>query len=611
VRLFVERAQAVNADFALAADNVEAVASICQRLDGLPLALELAAARIKTLTPQALHARMERTLPLLTGGARDLPARLRTMRDAIAWSYDLLAPHERALFRALAVFVGGFSLDAVLSSEFNPLSVPSGAGDLPTPPGRSSGLDAQDTALDALTTLVDHSLLRQRAMPDGGARFAMLETVRECAGEHLVRAGEANAARARHAAYFLALAEATAPRLKGPEQGIWLDRLESEHGNLRAALTYYEELDAGEPALRLAGALFRFWWVRGHLSEGLAWYERLLALSSGREIAPIVRARALIGAGSLAHDQRDLERAAALLEEGVSWARRAGDAREIADALNALATVARDDGDLDLATAWYEAAIPRYRAADHPQGAAGCLNNLALVARVQGDLDRAATLFAESLTAFRALGDRRGIAITLNSLGHIATNRGDLTTAAACFQEALAIHREVGEQIGLPTTLELIGCFAVAAGQPVVALRLLAAGASLRESIGSAPRLDTQAEIERALAAARAALDDATAGAAWRAGAHLPLDAALAEAAAVVAEPLDQSPGGAAPTELLTARELAVLCLLAAGRTDREVGAALGISPATAGRHVANLYKKLDLHSRAEATDYARRHRLV
>jgi DNA-binding CsgD family transcriptional regulator/tetratricopeptide (TPR) repeat protein len=447
-------------------------------------------------------------------------------------------------------------------------------------------------------------------MADGEPRFVMLETIRECAGECLVRAGEVADVRARHAAYFLALAETTAPHLKGPEQGRWLDRLEADHGNLRAALGYFAERWDAPAALRLAAALVRFWWVRGHLSEGRAWFERVLALSDEVEVDPIVRTRALIGAGTLAHAQRDLDRAAALLEEGVARARRAGDAREIADALNALGSVALDDGDLELAAAWYEAAIPRYRTAAHPQGAAGCLNNLALISRIQGDLDGAVDRFTQALTEFRVLGDRRGIAIALNSLGHVATKRGDLAAAAALHREALAVHREIGEQIGLATTLELVGHLAGAAGRPVEAIRLLAVGSALRDAIGSTPRSDTRTEIERTLSVARAALDEGPARAAWEAGSHQSLAAALAEAAALLAASLEPAPGGPGPIDLLTGREVDVLRLLAAGRTDREIGVALGISPATAGRHVANLYKKLDLHSRAEATAYARRHGL-
>jgi non-specific serine/threonine protein kinase len=605
-RLFVERAWATGADLALTVDNAPVIAAICRRLDGLPLALELAATRIKTLSPVALLARLDPSLPLLTGGPRDQPVRLRTMADAVAWSYDLLAPDEQALFRTFAVFVGGASLDAVEA-------VRRGGEE-----ARSRGvtpllLDSSTSRLlDSLAALADHSLIRREATADGEPRFAMLETIREYGLMRLVAHGEEVRVRYAHAAYLLELAEAIVPRLTGPDQAGWLDRLETEHGNLRAAMTWFEQAGDSEAALRLAGALSHFWWVRGHLSEGRGWYERLLASAAGRVVSPAVRARALTGGGTLARLQRDQRRAATLLAEGLGWARQAGDARELAYALNGLGSVALEQGDLERAGAWYQEAIPHYRAADHPEGVAGCLNNLSLVWRESGDLDGAGRLLDEALAIFRVRGDYRGVGIALNNLGLLATLRGDLDAAAAYHRDGLATRQEIGDQTGLADSLEQVGHLVSAAGQHVDAVRLIAAAAAFRRTIGSSIRTYAQGYVDRSLAAARHALDRATFDAAHAAGEALSLDAALAEARHVIAPPAAPAPTHAPPLPVeLTERETEVLRLLAAGLTDRQIGEALFISPSTATRHVANIYRKLGIHSRAEATEFARRHGLA
>jgi non-specific serine/threonine protein kinase len=459
--------------------------------------------------------------------------------------------------------------------------------------------------------LVDYSLMRKEVTVDGEPRFAMLETIREFGVGQLAAHGDTEQVRTAHAHHFLVLAEEVAPLLKGPEQRRWLDRLEADHGNLRAALGWFAQEDDGEAALRLAGTLARFWWVRGHLSEGSAWYERLLAAARDRPVDPAVRARALTGAAILAHLQRDLDRSAALLEEGLGWARTAGDAREIADALNSLGRVAVDRGDLDRATGWFEAAIPHYQAANHPQGLAGCRNNLAVVWRERGEFDRAVPLFEEALSGFRAAGEERGVGLAANNLGFLATLRGDPATAAAYHREGLAVYRQIGDRIGLATSLENIAQLAYDAGQPAEAVRLLAAAAALRAAIGSAAGSDSQAQVERTLAAARAALDASTFASAWQSGSAFSLDRAIELAWRIVESPPPAAPSGAAPAGDLTEREIEVLRLVAVGRTDREIGEALAINPRTASRHVANIYRKLDLHSRAEATAFARRRGLA
>lgn len=312
VALFVARARAVKPDFRLTGESAESVAGICHRLDGLPLAIELAAARVRLLPPRALLARLEQRLPLLTGGALDLPERQQTLRNTIDWSHDGLDEEERRLFRRLSVFVGGFTLhaaEAVCNATEDP-------------PG--------DT-LDRLTSLIDKSLLRQTAHVDGEPRFTMLETIREYALERLAAGEEADEIQNVHAAYYLALAEEAEPELNGAEQRAWLERLEAEHANLRAALQRSLEREDRETALRLGGALWRFWLSQGHLNEGRRWLEEALAGGGGASAS--TRARALNGAGTLAHYQGDYGRAAELCGESLQLSRRLEDKRHIASAL--------------------------------------------------------------------------------------------------------------------------------------------------------------------------------------------------------------------------------------------------------------------------------------
>ena len=317
VRLFVERASAVKPDFALNEENAVAVSEICRRLDGLPLAIELAAARSRLLSPRSMLGPLERRLHLLTGGARDAPARQQTLRNTIAWSYDLLEPDEQALFRRLAVFVGGCSLEAAAS------------------------VCDQDHILDLVDSLVAKSLLRSVGATDGELRLGMFETIREFGLEQLAWTGELEPQRRRHAEYFLSLAERAEPALGGPDARSWLDRLELEHDNLRAALEWSLGQPAGETALRLVAAMARFWWIAGHFGEGSRWSHRALADSATRSRA---RMRALHGGGWLAHVQRDSGTARRLLEESLSIAEELCEAGRVGFFVNGLGLVARESG---------------------------------------------------------------------------------------------------------------------------------------------------------------------------------------------------------------------------------------------------------------------------
>ena len=371
VSLFLARARAITPEFALTPANAPVIAEICARLDGLPLAIELAAAWTRLLPPQALLARLSTAgatpLHLLAGGPRDLPSRQQTLRDTIDWSYSLLTADERALFRQLAVFVGGCALEAVEAVW------QAAGGQSMAAPGEEDGATAGQAAmaaaelsfstvglLEGLGGLVDKSLIRQVERADGGPRLTMLQTIREFAEERLIAGGEAGLLRGRHAAYYLGLAETAERRLSGPEQRAWLDRLDEEHANLRAALRWLLDEEDATSALRLAGALWRFWFMRGYLGEGLRWLEAGLA---GGQRAPLaVRAKALTGAGVLAHYRGDYGRAAALCGESLARARQGDDRASIAAALNGMALVARSGGNYSAARAMYEESLVHFQA---------------------------------------------------------------------------------------------------------------------------------------------------------------------------------------------------------------------------------------------------------
>ena len=380
VQLFVARARAVQPRFQLDAANSAAVAEICRRLDGLPLALELAAARIALLPPTALLRRLEQRLPLLTTGARDLPTRQRTLRTAIDWSYSLLDAAEQQLFARLGAFVGGASFEAVAA-----VCDPDGALDV----------------LDGLTSLSDKSLLAQ-AGDSADPRVTMLETLREYARERLAASGEITETRRAHAMYFMEQAEASLSAFKTHEAA-WLQRWEREHDNVRAALSWAHECGETEMGLRLAAIVWRFWYVRGYLSEGRTWFDSLLEAHG--VVAPTIRANALRGASALASQHGDLGRAETWGQQALALYREMGESLGIADILNLLGNVAREGSQLDRAADLYEESRALYQAFGDTIGVAAVLNNLGTMARYQGALGRAATLHEESLALRRAAGD--------------------------------------------------------------------------------------------------------------------------------------------------------------------------------------------------------------
>jgi predicted ATPase/DNA-binding XRE family transcriptional regulator len=440
VRLFVERAAEVRPGFALTADNAAAVTAICRRVEGIPLAIELAAARIKLLPPAQVLARLDQRLPLLTGGAQDLPLRQQTMRDTIAWSYDLLPEVEQVCFRRLAVFVGGFTLEAADAA------VSRGVEESRS---REENGPLSSTPFDLLASLVDQSLLRPLDSADGEPRFAFLETMREFALERLAVNGETERARREHAAFFLALTERAERELTGPAQGDWLNRLEVEHDNLRAALAWAIEHDA-IAAVRMAGALWRFWYMRGHLREGRGWAEAALARGGG---APAARAKAFHAAGDLAQEQGDYAGAAPLLEAGLAAAEMARDHAVAALCLAGLGFIARNQGIYEQAAELHERALALQRGLGDRRGVACTLANLGSIAQHRREAERAEALFAEALATFHALGDRPLAADVAVNLAILANQSGDHARAGGLAADALTTYRHLGDRQAIATAL--------------------------------------------------------------------------------------------------------------------------------------------------------------
>jgi non-specific serine/threonine protein kinase len=598
VALFVQRARAVRPDFDVTPANAAAIVAICRQLDGLPLAIELAAARVKVLSPQALLARLTHRLQILTGGPRDLPPRLQSMRDAIAWSYDLLSDEEQANFRRLAVFVGGFELGAAEEVLLPLTGWPTEPESHHTHSPAGYPLDA----FDSVISLVDKSLVRQDER-EGALRFSLLETVREFGVEQLEQAGEANEARRRHAAWAVSLAESAEPALWGSEQQTWLDRLEAEHDNLRAALNWSVNADPAL-AMRIAGALWWFWQTRGYLSEAQSWFKRVLAHSNG--VPPAMQARALLGAAFLASLQGDVERGVDLAGQGAALAEESGDA-----ALQARGDFTRSfsegaAGRHDEAAKHAEHALAAFRTLGDDAWLPFALNRLGIELYERGEWDAAGNYYEEALARWRALDNVWGIGTGLVNLAMLARSQGDDERAAELFRESLTHSWERGDRDpwGLIEMLHGLGGIAASSGQAEVAVHLFAAADVLRTEIGLRLQGYIWRQYERAAEIAKKELGEDVFTAAWAVGRALSLEQAVADAQAIVATKRAESPAPVRPAAAnagLTARELEVLRLLAEGKSSREIGDALFISHRTATTHVTNIFDKLAVENRAAA----------
>jgi predicted ATPase/class 3 adenylate cyclase len=483
VALFVQRAQAAKTDFVLTEENAEAVAAICRRLDGLPLALELAAARVKLLPPQALLARLDRRLPVLTEGARDAPVRQRTLRAAIAWSHDLLDTPGQTLFRRLSVFAAGATLEAA-ETVANP--------------------DHDLDVFAGLSALVDKSLIRQIAGV-GEPRFSMLETIREFAAEQLAASDEAASIRDRHGDVFLALAEEAEPQLEGPTQAMWLNRLEADYANLLTALRSLRETNP-EHAFRLAGALWRFWWIRDMFIEGRTQLEELLRLPD--ETSGAARAKMFDGAGVLAECQGDYDQAIVHYQEAVDLWEAAGDQRRAARSLLNLGNAAAFRGDGGQATAYYEKGLAQLRALGDRRGVAVALTGLGLAAFLSGECDESVARYEESLVLWRELGDKQGIALTLDNLGEAELHRSRLQRAEERVAEALTILHELGARRGIASATINLGLVARAGGDRMLAARLLVDGLKIVREVDDRDAAARCLEALAGLAASEGRFED-------------------------------------------------------------------------------------------------------
>jgi predicted ATPase/class 3 adenylate cyclase len=509
VRLFIARAQAVKPTFVIDNQSAPAVAEICHRLDGLPLAIELAAARIRMLFPQAMLARLEQRLPMLTGGARDLPARHQTLRNTIAWSYDLLEPEEQQLFRRLAVFAGGASFEAV-EAVVNP--------------------DGRLDVFTGLERLVEHSLLRQEEGLEDEPRFTMLETIREYGLDQLEASGEAEEIRQGHAIFFLTLAEDAHEILlefdAGPSFATSMTRLEAEHDNLRAALTFALERSNTELALNLSGALGPFWETHGHLIEGLRWLERALATGAGSSVA---RARALLWAGNFVARQSDFARSDTMLYEALRIYKDVGDRHGVGRALSNLGTNAAEQGDFARAVELYEESLTFAQEIGHIFGIVSTMCNLAATYSELGEFTRAEGLLEEALALAEEHHSGAGAALGLVSLAELTLNRGEHEQAAMWAQQSLARWWTLRDRWGIVTSFHALA-LAMAVHRPEQAVRLFAAEEALRDASGIHLPPVYHSAYERALADLRATLDESAFAAAWEEGRTLPLESAVSEA---------------------------------------------------------------------------------
>jgi predicted ATPase len=547
IALFIERTRALKPDFVLAEAHARAVAEICVRLDGLPLAIELAVARSKVLTPSALLLRLTNRLDLLTGGSRDLATRQQTLRGTIAWSYDLLDAKERTLFTRLGVFVGGASLAAAETVCGGwELGVGSWESTTKAIPNHESSIA---NILDGLSSLVDKSLLRQVEASDGEPRFSMLETIRDFATERLIESDEYEPLRRAHARYFLELAERAEPELTGPNQADWLARLEGEHDNLRAALGWAREQNAAETALRLAGALWRFWYTRSYISEGRRWLNQALAMienglpvlhsASGQpddvqmqKTSMAVRAKALTGAGGLAYAEGDYAPAQTCYEASLELFRELGDRRGVASSINVLGVLAEIAADSARANSLYQEALVLFRELGDRVNVAKILNNLGAAAHDRGDSAQAQAFYTESLALRKALGDQMGIAKSLFNLGEEAQSQGKSTEAISYYVESLTMRAQLGDKEGIAYCLEGLANVAGARGQPKRAARLWGAAAALRENIGTPLAPLERAQHERAINTTRAQYEGFDA--AFLSGQSMTLEQVTAEANGLV-----------------------------------------------------------------------------
>lgn len=628
VQLFVDRAAGVLPDFRLTDENALAIAQICRQLDGIPLALELAAAWVRALTVEQISARLDDRFRLLARGSRNAPPRQQTLRAAVAWSCDLLRPAERTLFVRLAVFAGGCALEGAEAVC---------AGD---------GLEEADI-LPLLARLVDASLVVAEER-GGQKRYRQLETLRVYGREQLVLDGEAEKISRRHARLYLTIAEDAEPALWRPGMATWLERLDAEHDDLRAALRWSVGRGEAEIALRLGAALARFWQIRGHLSEGLRWLEGGLTWTAG--VSPATRARAFDAAGHLARDRGDHERAERFYEQALELRRELGEQRAIALTLNNLGVIAQFRGDygrattlheesLDIfrslgdeqgigltlltlgvmahlraeigqATEWYEEALELFRRLGDRHGVAASLTNLGNLASARGDHAAAEAYYGASLELFRSVGEQREVAACLRNLAGVARDRGDHLRAATLCHEGLAVAAELGDRWGLAAGLALAARILAAAGHAEQAIMLFGAATTAREEADGGPAVTLGKTHDETVAALKAAVGPDRFAAAWASGRAMTPTEAIAFARTPERPSLPLAPIAEAPSAL-SRREQEVAALIRQGLTNRQIADHLFLAERTIDKHVENILAKLRLRSRAQVAAWATEHGLA
>jgi predicted ATPase/DNA-binding CsgD family transcriptional regulator len=635
VRLFIDRAVALKPDFAIDNDSAPAVAEICVRLDGLPLAIELAAARIKMLSPQAILTRLQSRLKLLTGGSRDLLAHQQTLGSAIEWSYDLLDKGEQQLFRRLAVFVGGRTMEAIEA-------VCNHEGDL------------EVDVLDGIQSLIDKSLLQHEEGLDGEPRYVMLETIHEYSREKLNESGEGEKLRRLHASYFTALSEEAELHFAGANQAEWNHRLEDERDNLRMVLRWAREngkigdSEALEMGLRIVGAIWRFWSAKGFFREEREQISDMLLLTSpdnlnvSRSLGILgassnlnsLRAKALMGAGTMAYLQGDYQMARSLLEEGLQILHdMEGQFKDLgpeekrvkAMLLNSLGNVESEKRAYTVARSLYERSLMIRRELGDKLGISSQLGNLGIMAYEQGDYALARALLEESLVLRRDLGDKRGVANTLGILGNVTYAQGEHLSARDLHEESLRMKRDMGDRRGATISLAGLGEIAESMNQPERAARLFGAVEALIEAMGVVLEGDDRGPYERGVAAVRAKLGESAFQKMHGEGRAMSLEQAITFAlSGELRQPLTSETGSAGtntsvPKSVgtnaypggLSEREVEVLRLVVQGLTDAQVAIRLTISPRTVNRHLSSIYSKLNLPTRTAAALFAKEHGLA
>lgn len=593
--LFLERTKLVRPDFAVTAANAPALAELLRTLDGIPLAIEVAAARSNVLSPAGMLSRLRGEALLSTAEARDAPARHHTLRDAIEWSYTLLDRGEQQVFRQLGAFVGGWTLEAA---------------DEVVQPG-----EVTEAVWKILGSLVEKSLVQAEAIDSADRRYRMLEPIREYALVRLTESGELDAVRERHGDYYLALAERAAPELWGGEEQAWGRRLEQEHENFRAALRWARGRGDGERLLRLAGALADFWFVRGYLQEGRRWLEEALTVSPDA-IEPL-RARALAGAGRLAALQGDGTSARALLRESLQLAESLHDSTATARALSHLGVVALVEGDGQEAQALEERSLALYREFDDLRGSADATLNLGWATVLLGNLERAEAFFIEGLEQSRVVGAKRTAAYAMSGLAWVKLKRHDAAGAAALVSAALTAAGEVGRSRAPWVAVTIAALVSAQRGNLEHAVRLMAAADAWSKWTGDVfvsrvllREVETYPEF---IARARQQLAESVYEVAVTEGRAMSAREAVDMARACVAPLAARGQGGAGPVAdpLLSQREQAVLRLIADGLPNKQIGTALGLSPNTVKTYVNSAMNKLGVDNRSHAVVVAIRRGLL